>query len=306
MKKMLNSAEVQGYIFSHNLQERQSKKTGQDFIMGDIEVATDDKAMTVVKVHFGYVTPTYKNGNENATYAFLKQIIEEDKTYEKMGTEAQKVRISSAAIESNDFFSSRSNEIVEAKRIRGSFCSPLNGNITIPSKFDVDMLIDTTVLHEDEEQGDWLEIKGNVFDYRGDLVPVSFSVTKPEGIAAFEGMDISKKNPALVHLYGKIVTNTVVKEVATDEEMAFGAPAVNTTSRSFTAWEVEGASQPMEFDDESTITIAELQAAIQRRADHLAQVKKDYEEYQASRSGGFSNVTPGANATTPDDAGFVF
>jgi hypothetical protein len=305
LKKWKNNVEVQGYVFEHTLNERTSK-AGQNYIAGDLKIATDEEGLNVVTVHYGYVTPMTAKGNPNETYNFLQTLIQDNKTWISVGkANAQKVRVSSAAIEVNDFWSERDQTMVAPKRIRGSFCSALTGNITKPAVFDVDMVIDTVVHHEVENGDDYLELKGNVFDFRNNLIPLSLSVSKEEGIYVFEGMEISQKNPAVVHLWGSIVTNTVVSEETSKEEVAFGAPVVNTTSRKFQSWQVEGASVKQDFDSEATVTAEEFAELVQKRQEHVASEKTRQLEYR-NRNSGFATATPASKVETPFEDGYAF
>ena len=141
-----NNVKIKGYVFNHSLVKKvsgpNSKTPGVAFIMGDLNIATDEDAMNIVPVHFTYVTESYKNGNANSTYALLAQIIDDNNTYELNGKSAMKVRID-GEIETNDFVT-RDNEMASPKRIRGSFAHPETGDIAKvgSAEFEVDMLIE--------------------------------------------------------------------------------------------------------------------------------------------------------------------
>jgi hypothetical protein len=233
----------------------------------------------------------------------LQEIIQSGKTYQTDGRDAIKVRIS-GDIEVNDWVN-RNGEMVSVRRLGGSFCNRHNGqNITKPAEFEAEFLANTAMFHEVEDGDDYYELKGYVFNWRNELVPTSFSVSSPAGIKAFEDMEITQKEPKLVHIWGKVKTNTIVTQKESDEDLAFGVPAVTTTERTFTSWEVCSASNPMEFDDASTITVDEVQKLLADREEHLADVKKRYEERQSQ---GVTNVTPASSAEVPfGDDGFAF
>ena len=311
-----NSVTVEGYIFNVNLQERvtgeKSKNPGQNFINGVINVATDDSATNVVPVYFTFVTPTYgavtaqrPNPKPNPNYNTLKGFAEgKCQTYEQVGTNATKVRIQ-GEIEINDFLSNRTNEMVAQKRVRGSFVNVISDLSGKGAHFEVDTLISSTVLKEVENGEDYLQLNGYCFNFRGDLLPVTFSTTA--GLKYFEDADISSQNPMLTTLRGQIISNTVVQE--REIESAFGAPEIETTTRVFRAWDVTAASpEPMVFNDPSTITLDELKKAIETREAYVAQRKQEQEDYQNSHNNGFAgSVTPAAEAPKPaGNAGFVF
>ena len=161
-----------------------------------MQIATDDQGLNVVEVNFTYVTEKYtKSGKDNATYAVLNQIIESGKTFEEVGTAATKVRVD-GSVEVNDF-PGRDGNMVAAKRIGGSFVHFMNGPITQAPSFETDMLIAGTSMHEVENGDDYLDIRGYAFNFRGDLVPVNYSVINEGGIKYFEDCDISNANPLL-------------------------------------------------------------------------------------------------------------
>lgn len=128
MKNVINSTHIEGLVYEHTLELRvsgeNSKNPGTEFIMGNLNIATDNKCTNIIPVHFTYVTATTSKGNANATYGVLKDIIDG-----KIGSvmnhgedKAGKVRIDSA-IGLNEFYSDRNGteELVSVKRNEGGF-----------------------------------------------------------------------------------------------------------------------------------------------------------------------------------------
>ena len=108
MKKMINTTHIEGLVYDHKLEKKvsgkESKNPGTEFINGILNVATDDKGMNVVPVHFSYVTATTSKGGTNNTYNALSRIIDENPSVVKVGRDnAMKVRIDSA-IGLNEFY----------------------------------------------------------------------------------------------------------------------------------------------------------------------------------------------------------
>ena len=109
MRKAQNTERIEGRIYQHDLtikqvQNKDSKNFGKDFIAGNLEVATDEDGLNVIKVHFTYVTETTNSGAKNATFSTLKKIIEENNTWTTKGKDgATKVRIDTA-LALNDFY----------------------------------------------------------------------------------------------------------------------------------------------------------------------------------------------------------
>ena len=304
-EKWKNNVNVQGFVFSHTLTARISK-AGVPFINGEIQVATDESGTNVVPVHFSYVSETYgKSGKPNATYGVLQEIIENGKTFEEVGPEATKVRIS-GNVEVNDFYT-REGELASPKRIGGSFVHTMTGGISDnPANFDVDMVITNVAEREVEDAQNYVELKGYVFNFRNDILPVSFTIRSQAGMDYFLNADISSKNPMVTELQGEIISTVIKSE--TEIEGAFGEPMIKTTSRTLRAWDVTWASaEPAEFDDEAVITRADVKKALAKREEDLIEVKKKQEEYQASKNGksGFPASTPVVE-DEDDDSDFVF
>lgn len=306
MKQFDNKVHIEGRIFSHTLQKRvtgeQSKAPGTEYIGGILNVATDEDGINVIPVRFTYVTAVYsKSGKPNDTYKVLSQIIEEDKSWEKNGKdEAPQVRID-GDIEVNDF-PGRNGEMVEAKGVRGSFVHYAQGNYGLNddeskrNTFEADMLIAATIPQEVEDGDDYLNLRGYVFAYRNALVPVTLSIHNPAGIQYFEKCDISNENPLLTKVWGNIISTT--QEIKTEVESAFGGAQVNITTRTLRAWEVAGcAAEPYEWDDESTITIADFKNLLADREQVKAEAKRRAEERNNSAVG--KSGFPAAGSETP-------
>jgi hypothetical protein len=319
-KKFINATHIEGLIYNHSLEEKvsgpNSKVPGTKFISGTVEVATDDALVNVVPVHYTYVTAMTASGKENPTYTTLANIINGTfKTVVANGADqAQKIRIDSA-IGLNEFYSDRSGteELVSVKRNEGGFAHT-NGNFTndeaLRNTFDVDIVI-TGVrrVDGDADKGtdDKVIVKGAIFDFRGALLPVEFSVVNPAAMNYFEGLDASNKNPVFTRVTGRQVSETIVRQIT--EEGAFGEPKVREVSSSRKDFVITWAkAEPYVWDDESTITVDEFKKAIADRELTLAEIKRRNDEYKASKNsaGGAFNTTTTSSITTPNTGVFNF
>lgn len=295
MKKMINSTTIAGYIYENKLEQKitgeNSKNPGTSYIAGTLDIATDEACVNIVSVHFTYVTPTTTSGKNNATYAVLKNII--DKVYKTImadGKEnATKVSINSA-IGLNEFYSDKTGkeELVSAKRNEGGFITVVD---TLPSEdmrntFRTDIVINgTRHIEADEEKNlpEKLVIKGAIFDFRNTLLPVEYSVINPNAISYFESLEASDKNPVFTQVWGRQISEVVVREIR--EASAFGDDYVRTVTNTRKDFVITGAkADPYEWDDEATITVKELQEAMANRQTYLATIKQRQDEYKASRN----------------------
>ena len=309
MRKAQNTERVEGYIYQHDLSVKQvqnqaSSNFGKDFISGNLEVATDEEGLNVIKVHFTYVTETNKSGNKNATYTVLKKIIDENKTWTAVGKEnALKVRVDTA-LALNDFYNNN-DELVSAKTNEGGFVTIINqlAEEKLRNTFSVDMVI-TNVSHieKDEEKNieeDYVSVRGAIFNFRNDLLPVDFKVKNVEGMKYFEDLGATKSNPIYTKVWGKIISTTITR--TSEVESAFGEAAVRTYSNSNKEWVITGTAKvPYDFGDENILTAEELTKAAQNREVYLAEVKKRAEDYKANRAAGNTTATATTATKTAD------
>jgi hypothetical protein len=311
-KTMINATYIEGVLYEHDLQLKvsgeNSKNPGTSFITGSISIATDDAMTNIVPVHFTYVTANFgSSGKPNDTYTTLNNIINGTfGTYMKDGAErAVKLKIDSA-LGLNEFYTDRNGkeELVSAKRNEGGFVHKVDVLTDDEKKrntFKADMLI-TCVTHVDADEEKNLPekcvVKGAIFDFRKNLLPVEFSATNANAMRYFEGLEASQKNPVFTCVWGRQVSETIVRQIRT--ESAFGEDEVREVKNSRRDFVITGAAkEPYLWDDESSITVAELNEAIQRREVDLAAMRKRQEEYKASR-----NAAP--KATAPVQGGFNF
>ncbi len=311
--KFTNSVNVRGYLFSTDRLEKRVSKKGVEYIGGTINVATDEDALNVVPVNFTYVTPTFKSGNPNTTYQLLESIINgETKTYEAVGTEAARVRVD-GDIEVNDWIN-RDGEAVASHRVRGSFVHLLNANETFganPAHFEADTLIQSVVSKESADGSEYLTLNGFVFSFRGEVLPVKFSVSSAPGMQFFENQDISSSDPYFGKVWGDIKSTVVTTATEQDDsEVGFGAPTVQTSSHTFRTWEVSGANVNLGLDD-STITMDELKAAMENRTKTLTDVRARYEArvnsgnaFDSAVSAPVATAAPKVKAVNPADFKF--
>lgn len=313
MRKVKNTAHLEGYVYEHNLavktvQNKDSENYGKEFINGTLDIATDDDCLNIVTVNFTYVTPLTKANKANETYNVLKEIIDSGKTVLVDGKDAaMKVRIDTA-LGLNDFYTNRNGDetLVSAKRCDGGFVHKINTFGAERNKFEFDMVINGTRLVEADEEKhideDYLIIKGCVFNFRNDMLPVELVVKSKGGMQYFQSLDASNKNLVFTKVWGSIKSENIVTRV--EEESAFGDPQVKEYTRSRKEWIVNGAArEPYEIGDaENGITMEELKAADEKRNTYLADVKKRQDEYQASKNAGAG----AAGVSTASTAGFNF
>lgn len=313
MKKMINTCHIEGLLYEHKLELRESgpksKNPGTQFIMGTVDIATDDKLTNVVSVHYTYVTEKTSKGATNATFTTLKNIIDG-----KFGSvmadgadKAVKLRIDSA-LALNEFYTERdgAETLVSAKRNEGGFihlADSLNEDENARSTFKCDMLITgvkEVEANEELELPAKVIVKGAVFDFKNSLLPVEFSAVNPGAMNYFLSLDASNSNPTFTCVWGRQVSETVVRKIV--EESAFGEDSVREVKNTRKDFVITGASkEPYAFDDEGFLTNAEVVEAVAARETYLATIKQRNEEFKAAKNA--AAATPGV---APSNSGFNF
>lgn len=308
--KLTNETHIEGLLYEHKLSVKtagqNSQNPGAQFINGEISIATDSKLTNVIKVHFSYVTPTTKSGKSNTTYNILSSIIDGKigSVMEHGADNAGLLRIDSA-IDLNEWFD-KEDKLISQKRNEGGFVHQVNvlsDDENNHSTFKTDIVITgCTRIEADEEREtpEKMTIKGAIFNFRGDLLPVEYTVLSPKAMDYFENLEATNKNPVFTKVWGKQVSQTKVNKKV--EESAFGDDSVTETVTSYRDFVITGAAkEPYEWDTEETMTANELKEKMAAREVALADIKKRQEEYQASKAKAQAN----AKATT-NDAGYNF
>lgn len=307
-KAFINKTHLEGWIYEHKLEVKttgpNSKNPGTEFISGTVSIATDNDCTNVIPVHYTYVTAITSKGKTDPRFNALKNII--DGVWKSVMADGQdnatKVTINST-IGVNDFYTDRSGEVqlVSAKRNEGGIIQPIDmlaDDEKVRDTFECDMVITSVVRVEaDEEKGkpEKATIKGCIFNnFSKALLPVEFSAVNPAAMDYFEGLDVSSKQPVFTKLWGRQISEVVIKTI--EEESAFGEAKVREVRNTRKDWIVTGASQePYTWDDESTITVEELNKAMADRETYLADVKRSWEEYRKAQSSTSTVPTGGFN-----------
>ena len=308
--KLTNETHIEGLLYEHKLTRKtageKAANPGVEFINGEISIATNNERTNVVKVHFSYVTANTKNGKPNTTFNVLSNIIDGkiDSIMEHGVENAGMLRVDSA-IGLNEWYD-KEDKLVSQKRNEGGFvhqvtslCEEENNRNT----FKVDIVITSCNRVEADPDRDTPEkmiVKGAVFDFRGALLPVELTVLAPKAMDYFESLDASNKEPVFTKVWGKQVSQSIVKK--TVEESAFGDDSVTETVTSYRDFVITGAAkETYEWDSEDTMTAAQLKEKVAEREITLASIKQRQEEYQASKAAN----TPNGKATT-NESGYNF
>lgn len=309
IKNVKNETHIEGILYEHDLELKvsgpKSKNPGTQFISGTVSVATDSNCINIIPVHFTYVTATTAKGASNATFTTLKNIIDGViGTQMKDGKDrAGKLRIDSA-INLNEFYSDRNGkeELVSVKRNEGGFvhtCDVLIEDEKQRNTFKCDMVITNCRRVEADEERNLPEkaiVKGFIFDFRKALLPVEFTATNPNAMNYFEGLEATASNPVFTKIWGRQISETVVKTIT--EESAFGEPSVREVKNTRRDFVITGAAPETYIweDEDAGMTTAELKEALANREVYLAGIKQRRDEYRASQTSAIPSATPTSGA----------
>lgn len=299
MKKTINEVYVIGRLYSFDLKEATVQKTtssvyGQTYINGTINIATDDEGLNIVPITYTFVTPTTKKGNANPTYNVLKKLISDEnvKIMSKDGKDAAAIiEVKNSALAIDDRYSTQDETYKTYTNNNGGYLSfknvsDLPADVDERSYFNADMVITNFKRVPENPEKEIKEhgiVHGAIFSYNETLLPIDFKVTSEEGMNYFEGLGITSSNIVFTKVHGTIINNRIVTEKS--ETSAFGKPIVTTTTKYVRDWVITSAIEPhYDFGAEGVLTAAELQTKMQDREVYLAKVKKDAEDYAASKN----------------------
>lgn len=312
MRKFSNDVAIQGYVFNFGNDERrqlqkrvtgpQSKNPGTNYIRGELNVATDDEATNIITLWYQYEPEFNKNGKPNSKYEELSRLLDSNNTFEQNGTSADKIRVN-GALQTNDFYT-REGELASPKRIAGGFVHALNTPISdTPATFNIDCVLSKCVETERENEEPYVTLSGYCFNFRDEIFPFDVNVRSQAGMDYFLGEDISSNNPMVTTIKGNIVNQQIKREETI--ESAFGEPVVQTSVRNARSWDVTWAApEPLEWDDESSITKAELKKALQERTERIEADKKQADEWRANQEKNAFNNTPAPTTPVKEEVPF--
>lgn len=315
MRKNENVMNIEGKVYELNLEEKvtgeNSKVPNTPYIRGSINVAVDSTQENIIPVYYTYVAPTYSSGKPNNTYTALKKLISSGKTVITDGYEAASVVRLQPSYAMNDFFPNGQETPVSQPRNEGGFVTITNEKNIHPegdggrNRFSFDIVISGVSEVVPEEGDSYVTVKGVVFNFQNMALPIELVARHKDAATYFLGLGASSDTPVYTKVWGKIVNNYVTTTKTT--ESAFGEATVDTVTRRTREYLITGANPvPYAFDTDATITSAELKKALADREVHLAEVRKNAEEHNASRAN--TNASPAAQTATASvpQGGFKF
>lgn len=295
MKKMVNTVHAEGYLYKHDLKKKvtgeKSKNPGTAYIAGTIDIATNEDCTNIVTFYYSYETPQRASGATNKNYKVLEDIIDGNlKTVMGDGKEKATKLSADSAIALNEFpDKNKEGELISVKRNEGGFVNvvnELNANETERTSFKVDMIITGTKKIEADPEKDLPEkliLKGHIFNFRNEIMPVEFAVLNENAMNYFEGLEPASTNPCFTQVSGRQVS--LIYKIVKTEESAFGEDLVTESERSRKDYVITWARKELyDWDDEGTILASEVSEALANRQVKLAEIKQRNEEYAKQKA----------------------
>lgn len=290
IKKVKNECIVNGLLYGFGRFGLTKDDDGK--IRGSIIVLTDVATQNTVEVHFIPQAKVYSTGKENNNYKVLEQIMNEEKTVEKVGEkDAARVRLT-ASLTTNAYYSRRDNSdeltLTEGLQVKGNFIH-LDNKVIPTCGFNVECLYKgmEPELNRAGEPTGRQTIKVDIFDdYRQYFFPLTFKIEMPEGIDFLQTQCM--EGESYLELSGQIINKTV-EAVKESSAMAFGVSVQVSAPRTIREILITGAQMPKDLP----MTEEEMTKARQNRQTFLAETKNralEKESKKDSTNVGFGSV----------------
>ena len=152
------------------------------------------------------------------------------------------------------------------------------------------LITGVTEVDETEDYPPMQRIKGAIFNFRGDLLPVEF-ICRGSLMEYFRSIEPSSSEPVFTYVEGGIFNNHVTHTIK--EEGAFGSVSVRTVTRNVKEYVIDYVKQAeYEYGAEGVLTVEELRQKDQDRQVYLAGVKKRHDDYIAQRDAAATTAKP--------------
>jgi len=269
MKKMINKTAVEGTLVEKDLRAGVAQNSGVAYVAGRLHIETSDGNVVAVEI---FESEKTAKGQPNQKYPVLKGIFENGQAKHDGSDNPTKIRVTSA-LGTNDWF--KDGELVSSLINRGGFVN-VSSTVNPKADFEVDVVIKSVQpeIRNDQETGR-VVVNGVIFNYANQALPARFIVANAEGAKFFTNLDPM----TFTRVWGEQVNSTIVNERT--EESAFGDAKVVKSSYTRKEFVITGAQA--EAYDDTQLTSAELQTALQARNVAIAELKAKNDAYQASK-----------------------
>lgn len=258
-----NIVKVTGTLVEVNLETKQSKTNGNDFISGSIVIKSIINGREQLTEMQLYSSAVKADGSPNKFF----------ETYSALDSKIGKRVTVSGEIEESRYYQSTSSQVISFNRNIGKFINDAKQNEADQAKFEFAGYVLKPIserLNKDNEVI-FHEITMAQSNYNGTLpVVVKFTVTDPKiikGISDLYDKGITAK------VMGDV--SIVTEETEYTEETAFGEPIVKTSTRTYRNYIITSGTQPAEMGAYTQEDIISLDAAYMQKTAELEASAKD-------------------------------
>lgn len=294
----LNEVNIEGYLSEVKLEETKDKD-GMDIIRGEYKIKTSnmvgDKEIPVEIPIRVYQPRLTKNKKDNPAYASAKKIMTDFTSIAAGGLEkATAIYLSDkwTSLQEN-FFKSRSGQMVFSSAIRASFAGEANKSELKPhAKFKVIVVvgeIKEEIDRNDNETGRYI-LKGIIPQYGGRADVVDFIIDEPKVIDHIKN-NWNKGDTVLIG--GYINFSSVTTETVSAQ--SFGEPIVETHTKSIREFVITGGHDAPLTEEEGAYSNEDIAVALKDRQARIEKAK----EKEISQAANTNNT-----ATTTNQWGF--
>ena len=274
MRQSVNIVKVEGWVNKKTLEEK-TGDDGKEYISGTVEIRTSETNIVPIEL-FSYKFT--KEGKENSVYKGMQTIIKEyvAATDVSKWQDADKVRVTTGFIRSNDFIGRNDNEIHTRVKYSSNFINRVTDDSFEPkSVFSCEVIFsgDREETKEDDSTGRGF-LDCFCVDYNGKINPVSFIV--PEKYWGKIQGELEKGETIIVH--GDIVSNSETKTITI--EMDFGEDEERVITRTVKERLIKGVKR---VEDEKAYKAKDFKKALQQRQKDLESLKTK-EQFEAKET----------------------
>lgn len=295
LRQAENIVKIEGLLSEIDIQKKTFKKNGKnvDAIGGTItvkvnQVINNEEKELLIPVHM-FSSKLTNDGRPNPAYISIEKVMNEFKSIGATGseTEADAVRITSGAIEMNEYWG-RDGRLISFPRIKASFVNKIRKEDCHPeASFSAVFVVagkDDEMNRNGEPTGR-LCVKTIIPGYRGKVDLVPMFVVNPKAIEAISGYwNIGDTMRAVGKLDFSSTTETI------KEEVDFGEPIEKTRTISISDLIITGGSNTP-LDGEMAYDYDEIKTACDERLARLEALKeKASEPKKAPAQGDFKNL----------------
>ena len=244
-----NTVQVVGVLAKNNLKQgtvKQGKNKGKKYINGSIEVKVSDHESHTLNF---FEMETFNSGAKNNAYNNLLVTLQGHNISiadiasgdAPEGAKPTVVRVSGGQLESNDYYSTKINQLKSEPQVTGRYISQVKPKMDgtmekFGSRFQVEGVIDKIQELEETDGSMYVRLLVLNFDFRGNVVPLELTV-RGTG-AEFVAGNATKGDAFAFH--GELRNVFERKEEVVEMDGGFGEPTVKVSQIFIREWLVKG------------------------------------------------------------------